>query len=315
MPMLMSMPGVFRFNLGWMATMRRGPTALLGPMALLAVPLLMAMLAPPMFGLGGAARGAEDADALARRLIAAEEKGLAIPVLSLEVDDLDMDLAYRIQKAYVARRLEGREQIAGYKAGLTGILGRLWFGSVDPLLGVMFRSGRRRSGAEITLAAYRRLIMETEIFMVVGKRIRAPVADVAALRPLIRGAVAAIEMPETGFSKSGRATAEDLVAANSAAAIHVIGRERPVGDLDLARVTVTMRADGEVLSEGDGSEALGGDPWKGALWLVNAALEHGMPVEPGQLLSTGLIGDRVRTRPGTYIVDYGPLGELTVILK
>jgi len=289
--------------------------ALLGPTAWLAVPLLLAMLAPPILGLGGAARAGEDVDALARRLLAAEEKGLAIPVLSLDMDDLDMDLAYRVQKAYVAGRLEGREQIAGYKAGLTGILGRLWFGSVDPLLGVMFRSGRRRSGSEITLAAYRRLIMETEIFMVVGKRIRAPVADVAALKPLIRGAVAAIEMPETGFSKSGRATAEDLVAANSAAALYVIGRERKIGDLDLSRVTVTMRADGEVLSEGDGSEALGGDPWKGALWLVNAALEKGWPIEPGQLLSTGLIGDRVRTRPGTYTVDYGPLGEITVILK
>jgi len=256
-----------------------------------------------------------DPNALAAEILTAETNRRAIPVLTLEHPEIDMETAYAVQRAYIRRRIARGDRIGGFKAGLTGVLGRLWFGTLDPLFGVVFASGRRGDKAEIRLASYRRLIMETEIVLVVGRRITQQVADVAALKPMIRGAAPAVEMPETGFTHAGRAAAEDLAAANSASAVHVVGRERRIDDIDLKRVRVVLRDAREELSSGRGSQALGGDPWESALWLVNAAILQGWTVERGNLLFTGILGDRTTPHPGEYVGDYGPLGTLRFTLR
>ena len=47
-----------------------------------------------------------------------------------------------------------------------------------------------------------------------------------------------------------------------------------------------------------------------ALWLVNAALHRGYIVEPGHVLSTGVLGERVEATPGRYVADFGALGRV-----
>ena len=53
-----------------------------------------------------------------------------------------------------------------------------------------------------------------------------------------------------------------------------------------------------------------GDPWKAALWLVNVAVKRGRVVEPGHVLSTGVIGKRIEAEPGNYTADFGALGTI-----
>ena len=250
---------------------------------------------------------------LAQALIAAEAAGRPIPMLSQEYPDLGLEAAYAVQRAYVERRLED-DSIAGFKAGLTGRLGQLWFGVGEPLSGVLFASGLGGDGALIDLARYRRLIVETEIAFVAGARIAAPVADVAALRPLIRAVAPAIEMPEGGFAKPRDARGTDLVAANVSAALFLVGSERPIDAFALADIAVTLTVDGREVSAGEGSDVMG-DPWKAALWLVNATVRRGWTIEPGHLFSTGVIGERVEGKPGRYVADFGVLGRIAFELR
>ena len=74
-------------------------------------------------------------------LIQAHNEGQPIPVLSAQYPEMDVETAYEVQKSYVGKRL-AKEQIGGFKAGLTSAGGQKKFGVDAPLAGVLFESGK-----------------------------------------------------------------------------------------------------------------------------------------------------------------------------
>ncbi len=75
-----------------------------------------------------------------------------------------------------------------------------------------------------------------------------------------------------------------------------------------------MARNGETVNQGK-ARAVMGDPWKGLLWLVNAAVEKGWTIKPGQFLITGAMGKMIPGKPGKYEGDYGALGKLSFAIK
>ena len=258
-----------------------------------------------------AAPARADEAALAAAILRADAAGAATPRVSVLDPEIDLDSAYRVQKLLVDGRLAAGGSVAGYKAGLTGRLARWWFGIEDPVFGVIPAAGLRVSGDTIAAPAGRKMLLETEIAFVAGARIEAPVADVAALKPLIRGVAPAIEAPAGGFPRkqARKLTVTDIVANNVSAHILIVGEERPTEGLSLRKLKATLSRDGEQVSKGAGKDAMG-DPWTAALWLVNVAVAQGRVIEPGQYLSTGVIGERVESEPGAYVADFGKLGRI-----
>lgn len=252
-----------------------------------------------------------DEAALGKAIIEANAAGTETPRVSVLDPKIDLDGAYRVQQVVVDGMLANGDTVAGYKAGLTGKLARWWFNIDAPVFGVIPASGLRRSGDAFAVPKGRHMLLETEIDFVAGARIDKPVADVAALKPLIRGIVPAIEAPAGGFpeAQTRQLTVTDIVANNVSAYVLVVGDEQPHDGLDLARLGVAMTRDGKVLSKGTGADVMG-DPWKSALWLVNVAIAQGRVIEPGNYLSTGVIGDRVESAPGRYTADFGKLGVI-----
>jgi len=252
-----------------------------------------------------------DEAALGSAIVAANAARSETPRVSVLDPKIDLDGAYRVQQVVVDDMLEGGDQVAGYKAGLTGRLARWWFDIDDPVFGVIPASGLRRSGDTIEQPAGRHMLLETEIAFIAGARIDKPLADVAALKPLIRGVVPVIEAPAGGFpeDQARQLTVADIVANNVSAHILIVGEETLPTGLDLANLAAEMKRDGETVSRGTGADVMG-DPWASALWLVNVAVGQGRVIEPGQLLSTGVIGKRVESEPGRYAADFGRLGKI-----
>ncbi len=252
-----------------------------------------------------------DETALAEAIWRANEAGAETPRVSVLNPEIDLDGAYRIQQLIVDRALASGDTVAGYKAGLTGKLARWWFEIEDPVFGVIPSSGLRRSGDTIVEPAGRHMLLETEIAFVAGARIDKPVANVAALKPMIRGVVPVIEAPAGGFpeSQARKLTVEDIVANNVSAHILIVGEERSAEGLKLKRLRATLSRNGTQLSKGTGADAMG-DPWSAALWLVNVAIKQGRVIEPGHHLSTGVIGKRIESEPGRYVADFGELGTI-----
>jgi len=263
-----------------------------------------------VLNLFAAPAGADEA-ALAEAILQADAAGAETPRVSVLDPTIDLDGAYRVQRILVDRRLAAGDSVAGYKNGLTGKLARWWFGIEDPVFGVIPASGLRKSGDAIAIPEGRHMLLETEFAFVAGARIEAQVPDVAALRPLIRGVAPVIEAPAAGFpeSQARKLTVADIVANNVSAHVLIVGQERSTQGLDPKKLPATLSRDGKQLSQGTGADTMG-DPWTAALWLVNVAVKRGRVIEPGQYLSTGVIGKRIEAEPGRYVAEYGVLGTI-----
>ena len=257
-----------------------------------------------------------DETALGAAIVEANAAGTETPRVSVLDPKIDLDGAYRVQQVVVDGMLAGGDAVAGYKAGLTGKLARWWFSIDKPVFGVIPASGLRKGGDTITVPKGRHMLLETEIAFIAGARIDRPVADIAALKPLIRGIVPVIEAPAGGFpeDQARQLTVTDIVANNVSAYVLIVGEEQPHDGLNLAKVKVVMTQDGKQVSKGTGADVMG-NPWESALWLVNVAIGQGRVIEPGHYLSTGVIGDRVESQPGGYRADFGKLGVIEFEIK
>ena len=246
-------------------------------------------------------------------LIKAQKENELIPVLSDQYPELDVETAYRVQKAYVLRRLAD-DQIAGFKAGLTSEESQKKFGVTFPISGVLFASGRKLNSPIIDKSMFKMLMIETEIGFVVGKPITHPLKEVSELRSSIKAVMPVIELPDIGFTDLKNLKAVDIISANVSSSQFIVGTEKDAMSLDLNNITVTLSLNGQVVNQGKGSDALG-DQWNAALWLVNAITKQGWKIEPGYILITGVLGKMIPGKEGKYAVDFGSLGRISFEIK
>lgn len=250
---------------------------------------------------------------LAEELLQAQQNGQPIPVLSINHPEMHVDMAYKVQKAFVEKVLMN-DQVAGFKAGLTSEGGQKKFGVDAPLAGILLESGELADGAVIDPAAFNMVMLETEIGFVIGEAITQPLKDATELQAHIQAVMPVIEVPDLGFADMQKLKGVDIIAANVAAKQFILGEEKPVKDTDLNAVEVTLSLDGEEVNVGKGTDALG-DQWEAALWLVNTTLEHGWTLEPGQVIISGALGNMIPGKPGKYTADFGDFGQLNFEIK
>lgn len=267
--------------------------------------LILCLSAPPIVY----ADVAEWAD----MLVNAHNRGEKIPLVSVQHPGLDVETAYDIQKAFVRKQLEN-DRIAGFKAGLTSEAGQKKFGVTSPLAGVLFESGRKRDHSAIPQSEFKKLMIETEIGFVIGEKITKQIKDEAELRKHIRGVTPVIELPDLGFADMKQLKGADIIAANVAAAQFIAGEGKPFADNNLNAVTVTLSLDGQEISKGKGSDAMG-DQWKAAVWLINRIVAQGYQITPGNVVITGVLGKMLPGKPGKYEADYGDFGKLSFVIK
>jgi 2-keto-4-pentenoate hydratase len=246
-------------------------------------------------------------------LIQAEASHQRIPLVSSQNPAMDVDMAYRVQKSYVEKKIAD-QKIAGFKAGLTSESSQKKFGVANPVSGVLFESGKRSEGAIIDSSAFHLPMIETEIGFVIGKSITQPLDDAAALRECISAVMPVIELPDLGFADMKQLKGVDIIAANVAAKQFIVGSKQKADAFDLNSVEVSLSLDGEEINHGKGTDAFG-DQWQAAFWLVNTVINQGWRLEPGQIIITGALGKLLPGKPGEYIADYGDFGKITFKIK
>ena len=248
---------------------------------------------------------------LADILMKAHKADQKIPVLSAQKPNLDVQTAYRVQKAYVEKRL-AKDQIAGFKAGFCTEVAQKQFGLRAPAAGVLFASGKKVGFPLIEKSAFKNLLIETEIGFLMGKSITQPLKDVSELYEYIQAVMPAIELPDAGFAE--KASGVDIIAANVASAKFIAGKEREFKGLDLNNIFVTLYLEGREVNKGQGTDAMG-DQWKAALWLINTIVQQGWKIEPGQILITGALPKAIPGKPGKYVADFEKLGKISFEIK
>ncbi|MYD42287.1 MAG: hypothetical protein F4W90_00175 [Gammaproteobacteria bacterium] len=206
--------------------------------------------------------------------------------------DLSLEDGYAIQKQVVAALADG--DVAGWKAGMTAAAGQAAFGLTHPLIGSLYRWGRRENGAALDMVNGVKL--ECEIGITID----------SDGNPKSAGPV--IEVPRMAWNSADDAKGSNLTATNIAAYLYIVGEQQAFRD-DYEQLSVSLTRDGEAVCEAQLSDALGG-PVPALQWMLEEAQARDMSPADNMLLITGACGGIHDGVPGNYVADYGPLGTI-----
>jgi len=220
---------------------------------------------------------------------------------------LSMADAVALQRGFVELH-STFDRVAGYKSAANAPALQTALGLSEPIVGVLFAGGERSSGARIERAAYRTLLIETELGFYIGRPIEARMNNVAELRNAVTSCVPMIELADPGFGRT-RFNGLDLIATNSASAGFICGNPQLVTQIDVNDIPVRLSHAGTTL-HAEQSRDLMGDQWQALLWLVNKVIDVGYQINPGQLFMTGALGGAHPALPGEYLAQFGTLGEV-----
>ncbi|MGW2824287.1 2-keto-4-pentenoate hydratase [Streptomyces sp. NPDC001443] len=248
--------------------------------------------------------------AAATRLERASTTGLACEPVTDLIGGTDIGTAYRVQQAVTERRLLAGARLIGRKIGLTSAAVQSQVGVDRPDFGVLFDDMRYSDGE---LVPYERLLqpkIEGEIAFLLDRDLT-DTAQLTALRDCVALAFPAAEIVDSRIA-DWRIGITDTVADNASSGVFVIGeRGLPLDAFEPSDAVMTMRRDGQLVSDGTGRDCLG-DPLNALGWLAATGIEFGSPLRAGDLVLSGALGPMVPVLPGdVFEVTIEPLGTIT----
>ena len=243
---------------------------------------------------------------IAQDIYVVTEKGEPMPTLAVEAPKRTPEIAYEIQKLYVAKRIAGGAAIGGFKAALTAPPQRERFGTNESAWAPLFKEGLivlDGSDESTEIPLFPGMMLETEMAFKMGKAIKEPVKDIATLKTLVTSIHPAIELPQVYLKDKNAVNYFDTVASAIGSKLVLVGKGHPVASVTPDKVDVILKFNGKVENAGKGSDAMDGQ-WATLFWLVNSAVKQGYTVEPGQFLITGAMGRMLPAQVGEYEAHY-----------
>jgi 2-keto-4-pentenoate hydratase len=246
----------------------------------------------------------------ADRLQAAEASGTpCAPVRDLIGID-NVDAAYAAQDIRTRRKLAQGLKLVGRKIGLTATAVQQQFGVHQPDFGMLFDNMLATEARAIPYGAVMQPRIEAEVAFVLARpleRERHSLEDVIAATDHV---VAALEIVGSRIAKWDIKIA-DTVADNASSGCFVLGAHRRLlSDVDLVGCAMEMRRGSDVVSSGSGAACLG-NPLNAAVWLANAMVKYGRPLQAGDIIMSGALGAMVAVNPGdAFEARIGGLGSV-----
>ena len=255
---------------------------------------------------------------VALELLAAEQSGEQIGLLSRRYPDMTMDDAYAIQSEITQGKLAEGRHVIGWKIGLTSKAMQAALNIDIPDSGILFDDMAFENGATVPAGRFIQPRIEVEIAFLMN----APIAGETVTREEVIDATdcvaPAIEIldtrilrldPETGQARS----VLDTISDNAANAGIVLGAERhPVTAVDLRWVGAIVSRDGEVEETGLGAGVLN-DPVESVVWLARRMATYGQRIEAGHVILSGSFIRPIECPKGTAIrSDFGDFGSVMV---
>ena len=239
-------------------------------------------------------------------------KPLPCPATDLKISNPGQ--AYKVQYLYVQKLAPKMGGISGYKAGLTSAVAQKKFNYNQAVSGVLFKDGLLQPNVVVPRKGHVRLFIEVELAFFMSKDITAPLASEQELMKYTASVAPAIELPDVNFGDLKRMTGMDVIASNVGSRAYIVGKAQKTKGLELDKLQVTLYRDGKELIKGVGSASLGSQ-YKALLWTVNNILKYYGPIKAGQVIITGSLTGLKPGKPGNYLCNYGPLGEISFAIK
>ncbi len=268
-------------------------------------------------------RPVTDADVRAEAALLDEAEATAVQIRQTTsvFPAMTMDDAYRVQAAWLDRKLARGEQLVGHKIGLTSPAMQAAMNITTPDSGFLTRDMVFEPGSTLDAATFCDPKVELELAFVLATDLAGhdlAIDDVLDATDHVTPAVELIAArshrrdPETGRTR----TVVDTIADNAADAGIVCGG-RPVGprEIDLRWVAALGYRNGIVEETGVAAGVLD-HPAAGIVWLARRYAEQGLTLEAGQTILAGSFTRPIDIRPGDeFRFDYGALGSFTLAFR
>ena len=210
--------------------------------------------------------------------------------------------AYAIQDLVVAGLLPAGTRPIGYKCACTSPIAQRALRIDRPLFGQLLSHTTSSTGAELAPDRFVHRVVEAEFGFRVARDV-GPVADGHthdSIADFIDAVIPAIEIVDHRF-ESWTVGALSVAADNAIHGWWVHGE--PVADwrsIDLAAATVAVERNGELVTEGMGSNVLG-HPLTVMAWLADELPRFGRQLCAGDLVTTGVTTDVFEADAGDHI--------------
>lgn len=224
-------------------------------------------------------------------LAKAIEDHRALPVMP---KNLDLEQAYQMQ--HQLTHLINGEQPFGLKAGLTSPGIQKHFGLSCGVIGSLYNKGKLNSGCQIL--AVPGVLFEFEIGVIIDAN-----GNPKSVLPVI-------EVVFLKYSEAEDLTASNIIAAN-VGADRIICGETSAWEKRYESTNIIAKKDGKEVAKASISDSMGG-VMSGSQWFVEEAAKHHFPIKEDMLLILGTCGAPIAADVGSYTVDYGDLGLVTV---
>jgi len=241
-----------------------------------------------------------DLERLADRLHAAQRDATAVPMLTVEHPDLDVDDGYAIQLALRRRYHEAGHRPLGWKAGLTSRAKMLQMGVTEPAVGFLTDRMGVPAGTAVEVVAHVHPRVEAEGAFVLGADLPATGCTVDDELDATAFVVPAIENIDSRY-ESFSFDLPSVIADNCSTARCVLGsRGRRIRELDRRTLGVCLTINGQVVATG-ATAAVWGDPAAATALVANLAGGLGAPLRAGMTVLSGGITAAFAVSPGDVV--------------
>ncbi len=237
-----------------------------------------------------------DVTALAERLTGARTSVSAIPQLSDDTPDLDLDTGYAVQRLLRS----GRGPLVGWKLGVTSRAKQQQVGVDSPIYGFLAADHVLDAGEPLTVAEHINPRCEPEIVFVMGHELAGAHVSTTEVLAATAGVAVGIEVLDSRYTDY-RFTMPDVVADNASAGRYAVGTPVPPQGIDLRLVGVVLEHNGGVVATASGAASLG-HPAAAVAWLVRSLAATGEGLRAGDVVLSGGLTAAVPVSAGDVVV-------------
>lgn len=210
-----------------------------------------------------------------------------MPLPSQTWPGIEVEDAYRVQQAFVARKVASGGKVKGYKVGLTSKAMQDFAGTTEPDFSAVTDDFFVPEATPIPMARFFAPMIEMEIAFVMKEPLKGPgVLPVDVIRAT-DFVLPAIEIVDFRVERGPGLNVIDNIADLAFCGAVVLGANpRRLDQIDIRRVQGAIYKNGTKELEGEASAVLG-NPVTAVAWLANKLSEFGTSFEPGDTILTG----------------------------
>lgn len=258
-----------------------------------------------------------DIQAVAARLHEAEQARRQTRALSVLHPEATIDDAYRIQEAFVARKVAAGAVVKGHKIGLTSKAMQAAVGIDQPDSGYLLDDMFFADGGIVPKDRFIGLRVEAELAFVLKADLSGPDLTIFDVLNATDFVTPALEILDTRFfrldpqTKASRKVV-DTISDNAAnAGIVVGGRPFRPAEHDMRWIGAICSKNGAVEETGLAAGVLN-NPANGIVWLARRLAGQGRGLKAGEIVLAGSFIRPIEVGSGdTLVADYGPFGTVS----